>query len=88
MTDGLQSLTYAELLERGTIDEIADKLIEMVIRERNYLFKGYAHEWTRAALAEFFERGTAVAKADAEQLAAVRLKGIALSEKLGLKEGM
>jgi hypothetical protein len=67
-------MTYTEFLKLGAMNEIAEKLLDIlevelkvsgpgVTAHPTYRFKGYANEYVREALTEFFERGEARGRA-------------------------
>jgi len=66
-------MTYTEFLKLGTMNEIAEKLLDIlevelkvsgpgVTAHPTYRFKGYVREYVRDALIEFFERGEAAGR--------------------------
>jgi RNA polymerase-interacting CarD/CdnL/TRCF family regulator len=80
-------MSYAELLKTGSMNEIAEELIDLIIREQKHRYQGYANQKIREALMEFFERGACAthhemhsAAVDARTLAAVHGKALQLSK--------
>jgi hypothetical protein len=56
-------MTYAELLKIGSMNEIAEKLIDII--GKRHTRREFANQMTRDALIEFFERGARSARREA-----------------------